>query len=340
MFDQSAYTVDEGGMVGVVVQLCGNITNDVVVTFMTNGDTAEAGSDYTSETVDLTFSATTTSQTVMIMASNDSIVETQEMFTLSVTTTNSAVMPQSVSITVSITDMTKVMIDFDRSDYSVTEGGSVIARMKVMLEVTLDIDVVVTVQIGDGSDSAVAGSDYAIVFVDITICAGTTIRAGATLSQTVIIVAFTDNIVENEETFTLSLTIIYSGVMHLSVSITVSITDLTTVMIAFDQRHYFVSEGMTVVAKVRVSSGITLDRDVVVTVETAEGFGTNGAESSDYNSVSRVLTFNANTHSETVSIMITTDNIVENQEWFILSLNTIDSAVIPQSFFSIVIISD
>jgi hypothetical protein len=340
MFNQSAYTVEEGEMVDVVVQLCGSITDDVVVTFTTNDDTAEAGSDYTSETVDLTFSATTTSQTVMIMASNDSIVETQEMFTLSVTTTNSAVMPQSVSITVSITDMTKVMIDFDRSDYSVTEGGSVIARMKVMLEVTLDIDVVVTVQIGDGSDSAVAGSDYAIVFVDITICAGTTIRAGATLSQTVIIVAFTDNIVENEETFTLSLTIIYSGVMHLSVSITVSITDLTTVMIAFDQRHYFVSEGMTVVAKVRVSSGITLDRDVVVTVETAEGFGTNGAESSDYNSVSRVLTFNANTHSETVSIMITTDNIVENQEWFILSLNTIDSAVIPQSFFSIVIISD
>jgi hypothetical protein len=337
MFNQSAYTVEEGEMVDVVVQLCGSITDDVVVTFTTNDDTAEAGSDYTSETVDLTFSATTTSQTVMIMASNDSIVETQEMFTLSVTTTNSAVMPQSVSITVSITDMTKVMIDFDRSDYSVTEGGSVIARMKVMLEVTLDIDVVVTVQIGDGSDSAVAGSDYAIVFVDITICAGTTIRAGAILSQTVMIVAFTDIIVENKETITLSLTI---AVVRLSVFITISIIDMTKVMIDFDQRRYCVSEGMTVVAEVQVLSGITLDRDVVVTVETAEGFGTNGAESSDYNSVSRVLTFNANTHSETVSIMITTDNIVENQEWFILSLNTIDSAVIPQSFFSIVIISD
>ena len=66
----------------------------------------EAGSDYTSVPADLVFSATTTSQTVMIVVSTDSRVETQEMFTLSLTTTDSAVMPQSVSTTVSITDMT------------------------------------------------------------------------------------------------------------------------------------------------------------------------------------------------------------------------------------------
>ena len=40
MFDQPAYSVDEGGMMDVVVQLCGNITGDVVVTFTTNDDTA------------------------------------------------------------------------------------------------------------------------------------------------------------------------------------------------------------------------------------------------------------------------------------------------------------
>ena len=69
-----------------------------------------AGNDYTSESVELTFSAGTTSQTVMIMTSTDSIVETQETFTLSLTSTDSAVMPQSVSTTVSITDMTSEYI--------------------------------------------------------------------------------------------------------------------------------------------------------------------------------------------------------------------------------------
>ena len=60
--------------------------------------------------MDLTFSAGTTSQTVMIMTSTDSIVETQEMFTLSLTSTDSAVMPQSVSRTVSINDTTSEYI--------------------------------------------------------------------------------------------------------------------------------------------------------------------------------------------------------------------------------------
>ena len=70
----------------------------------------EAGSDYMSKTMDLTISAGTTSQTVMIMTSTDSIVENVETFTLSLTYTDSAVMPQSVSMTVSITDMTSEYI--------------------------------------------------------------------------------------------------------------------------------------------------------------------------------------------------------------------------------------
>ena len=40
MFNQSAYSVEEGEMVDVVVQLCGSITDDVMVTVMTNDDTA------------------------------------------------------------------------------------------------------------------------------------------------------------------------------------------------------------------------------------------------------------------------------------------------------------
>ena len=159
MFDQPAYTVDEGGVVDVVVQLCGNITNYVVVTFTTNDDTAGiarpstvmilvhfrrcmdmhvhvstimrqrslcvhmrlailmytfpphspltvAGSDYTSVSVDLVFSATTTSQTVMIVTHNDNRVETREMFTITLTITGSAVKPPSVFVTVSIIDTT------------------------------------------------------------------------------------------------------------------------------------------------------------------------------------------------------------------------------------------
>ena len=62
---------------------------------------SESDSDYPSAPISLTISAGTTSGTVMIMASNDSRVETQEMFTLSLTTSDPAVMPQSSTIVLS-----------------------------------------------------------------------------------------------------------------------------------------------------------------------------------------------------------------------------------------------
>ena len=38
MFDESTYTVVEGGMVEVVVELCGTIMDDVVVSTLTTND--------------------------------------------------------------------------------------------------------------------------------------------------------------------------------------------------------------------------------------------------------------------------------------------------------------
>ena len=47
-------------------------------------------------------------------------------------------------------------------------------------------------------------------------------------------------------------------------------------MIDFNQPDYSVNEGVSVSAEVQVMSGITLDRDVVVTVQTVDGSGTAG----------------------------------------------------------------
>ena len=47
-------------------------------------------------------------------------------------------------------------------------------------------------------------------------------------------------------------------------------------MIDFTQPDYSVNEGVPVSAEVQVMSGVTLDRDVVVTVQTVDGSGTAG----------------------------------------------------------------
>ena len=69
-----------------------------------------ADSDYTSLTMNLTFSATTANQTIVINASIDNVIEDPETFTLFLTSDDPAVMLQSVSRNVSINDTTSEYI--------------------------------------------------------------------------------------------------------------------------------------------------------------------------------------------------------------------------------------
>ena len=62
-----------------------------------------ADGDYESVFTDLTFRA---DRIVMIMTLPDSVVENEEMFTLSLTTSDSAVTVPTATVTVSITDNT------------------------------------------------------------------------------------------------------------------------------------------------------------------------------------------------------------------------------------------
>ena len=56
--------------------------------------------------VDVTFSIGSTNQTVTVMAMNDTVIEDEEMFTLSLTSDDDAVDVMFQSATVTITDQT------------------------------------------------------------------------------------------------------------------------------------------------------------------------------------------------------------------------------------------
>ena len=69
-----------------------------------------SGGDYTSLSMELTFNNVTTSRMVTVAISNDSVIENEETFTLSLTENDDAVdvMPQSATVT--ITDQTSKYI--------------------------------------------------------------------------------------------------------------------------------------------------------------------------------------------------------------------------------------
>ena len=60
------------------------------------------GSDYTSLFLDLTFNSVTTSRMVTVATSNDTVIEDEETFTLTLTENDDAVnvMPQSATVTI------------------------------------------------------------------------------------------------------------------------------------------------------------------------------------------------------------------------------------------------
>ena len=59
------------------------------------------GSDYTSLSMDLTFNSVTTSRTVTVAASPDTVIEAMETFTLVLTSDDAVdVMPQSATVTI------------------------------------------------------------------------------------------------------------------------------------------------------------------------------------------------------------------------------------------------
>ena len=74
--------------------------------------TVGGGIDYTSLSMDLTFNNVTTSRTVSVTTSNDTVIEDEETFTLALTENDDAVdmlMPQSATVT--ITDQTSKSMD-------------------------------------------------------------------------------------------------------------------------------------------------------------------------------------------------------------------------------------
>ena len=69
------------------------------------------GSDYTHSTTMVTFSSGSTSRTVTVVAEGDNVIEDEEMFTLSLTSTDTAIdMLMLQSATVTITDQTSKYI--------------------------------------------------------------------------------------------------------------------------------------------------------------------------------------------------------------------------------------
>ncbi|MEA3009545.1 MAG: hypothetical protein QOJ91_1237, partial [Sphingomonadales bacterium] len=163
------------------------------VTYGTANGTAVAGSDYTSASGTLTFTASETSKTVSISTVDDNLDELNGTVLLNLSAATSGATISDAQGVGTIVDNDPGPV-FSINDATATEGGGLVFTVTK----TGATSATYNVNGGTADSTAVAGSDYIAV-------SGTLTFAPTETSRTVVIDGVQDSLDEIDETFTLNI---------------------------------------------------------------------------------------------------------------------------------------
>ena len=299
----------EGGQITFTVTLDKAVSGGLTVTPAFTDGTATKGTDYTENTAALTFTGTAgETQTFTVATTEDTDAELDETFTVDLTVSGTqAPVAATDTATGTITNDDGAVPAVTIEDASAAEGDSI--TFTVTLDMAVSGGLTVTPAFTDGT--ATEGTDYTANTTALTF----TGTAGET--QTFTVATTEDSDAENDETFTVNLTV--SGTQA-----TVAATDTATGTITNDDGALAAvtigdasaSEGdsltFTVTLDKAVSGGLT------VTPSFTDGTATKGT---DYTENTAALTFTG-TAGETQTFTVATieDADAENDETFTVNL--------------------
>ncbi len=316
-------SIEEGGILVLDVSLSSAVGGGFSVDFSTAGNTATAGSDYTTSSGTLNFAGNAgETQTISVTTLEDALVEGTESFFVNLTNATNGVTIADGQGIGAITDNDNASITINNT--TIEEGGTAI------LSVTLDntISGGFSVDFSTAGNSATQGSDF-------TPNSGTLNFTGtAGESQTISIQTIDDLVLESNETFYIDLSNATNGVGIADPQGVVSITDNDSASIAISDT--VVTEGNSAVLNVTltnsVSGGFSVDYSTL---------GSSATSAIDFVANSGTLNFNG-TSGETQSITIVTndDSVVENTESFFVNLSGATNGVNISDNQAVVTISD
>lgn len=322
--------VNEGSITTVytisVDQPISSVVNDIVVSLTYSGD-ALKDTDYTSVN-SITIPAGSNNATFAINTAQDSLVEGNESYTITVgniTDTNYfAINPSVTSGTISTTIIDEVDIGINAT-VSIVGPSSVIAGgLATGYTITVDqapVDVVSPITI----DLIVTGT--ATVIDDYVSISSQTIAAGNNFT-TFAVDTVTNVVAEGDETLIISLGAITDTNFE---SVTVSDTQHTVTTTLIDETaalNAIVSlTGPTTVIEGNTTTDytVTINQDaatVISPITVNLGYVGSATMNVDYTAVSSVI-IAAGTNSKTFTIATTTDAIAEGTESFTVSLGTL-----------------
>ena len=298
----------EGGPVNFTLTLSRPVSTEMVTVSYVTAEGTATSADFTAASGTLTFAVNDMSKTVPVQTTHDTVDESNETFTLMLSTSSPDVTLATTTATGTITD------DDGAPSLSVAaasgpEGGLV----NFTVRLSPASGQAVTVAYATAPGTATSSPDG--VGADFTATAGTLTFASGETSRPVPVLITDDSVHDPNETFTLMLSN--------PLGATLTATDATaTGTILDDEALPSVSvadtsgtEGSPVVFRVSLSPTSTQ----VVTVAYATAFGT--ATSADFTPVSGVLTIPAGAASGMVEVPTINDFLNEDDETFTMTLS-------------------
>ena len=287
----------------------------VTVKYATSNGTATAGQDYTSTTGTVTFAAGETSKTINVAIAGDATVEQDETFTVTLSApTNAKLGTATATGTITNDDVAVVAPSVSIGNASKTEGNSGTSNMAFTVTLSKAATGPVTVSYVTANGTATAGQDYTGATGTVTFAAGET-------SKTINIAVAGDATVEQDETFTVTLSA-PSGATLGTATATGTITndDVAVVAPKVSIGNASKSEGNSGTSNLAFT--VTLDKAATstVTVKYATSNGTATA-GDDYAAATGTVTFAAGETSKTINIVVNGDATVEQDETFTVTLS-------------------
>nr|WP_319399486.1 Calx-beta domain-containing protein [uncultured Carboxylicivirga sp.] len=273
------------------------------ITYSTINGTAKSGTDYNSNINTVSFVGNSgESHVVTVITTDDSVVEETETFNVLISSSNALI---TTSGTGQVT-----MLDNDGQatliveNITVNEGGS--SNLSIHLDKEVQGDVDVTYNMNDVS--ATGGDDYD--------AAGGVVTLSGTNSQTIVIDAYNDSMVEGSEVFSVS----YST----SSSLVDASAESTITIIDDDTANLLVADA-TANEGEEVTFTVTLTQDVAGGVDVSYSLISIGALSTlDYSDLSGgVLNFVGTAgEMQTFKVSLLSDELVEGNETFRVELSS------------------
>ena len=319
-FEQSSYTVAEGGSVTVKVKLDADPERTVTIPLTKTNQGGATASDY-SVPASVVFNSGDTEKTFSFAATDDSDDDGGESVKLGFGTLPTGVSAGTIDeSTVSITDddVPSVTVSFEQASYTVAEGGSVTVKVKL----DADPERTVTIPLTKTNQGGATASDYSVP-------ASVVFNSGDT-EKTFSFAATDDSDDDDGESVNLGFGTLPTGVSAGTIDeSTVSITDddettptLVPVQVSFQASVYALTEGSTI--NVTVTMSADPERNVSIPLTTADGTGTT---SGDYTGVPAAVGFASGETEKSFTFTAEQDDIDENDEEVTLGFGTLPDGV-------------